>query len=206
MLRRAQHLERAVTLVELLIAMIITSMLALGVASILHAASYGTSSKREIRRVAVRSQQIRSQLDDSIRTARAVLACGETVEGDKYIVLWKGDSNQTDQNQVNLSELLLIEWVPGSQTLTAYDAPGAPDPDPFYAADADFYNEADQARSDGDLTGTVWSQGVSAFEMTLIDDGEGQARMVAWSLTVIDELLSESLVGTTSLRCPGAPQ
>ena len=41
--------RRGLTLVELLISLLITSLISLGVASIIHAAAYGTSSRREIR-------------------------------------------------------------------------------------------------------------------------------------------------------------
>ncbi len=55
---RVDPTRRAVTLVELIISLLITSMVALGVAAILQAASYGTSSRREIRRIVVRTQQV----------------------------------------------------------------------------------------------------------------------------------------------------
>jgi len=196
-----------VTLVELLIALIITSMLALGVASILYAASYGTSSRREVRRMVVRTEQLRARLDDAVRNARAVLASGNA-----YIVLWIGDTRRN--NQVNLSELQLIELASGSTQLKSYETqfPGGwteaqiEAADTAYAAGSDFAAVAQAAKQGSYFPGTTWAGGISDFSVTLDHGTPVQARMATWRLTLTNELLSESLVGTAALRSPGAPE
>ena len=201
-----RRLRRAVTLAELIIAMIITSMLALGVASILYAASYGTSSRREVRRIAVRSQQLRTRIGDGVRNSRAVLASGVAVNGNKYLVLWKGDSNSDDKDQVNLSELMMIEWVASSEELIACEAASPPAPDTVYAAGTDFHAAMLQARTDGDVTDTYWSQGITAIDFTLDQVTPALARKVTWDVTMADQLLSETIVGTGSLRSYAPPE
>src|SRR5689334_1045094 len=99
---RRRTIHRGFTLVELLLSLITTAFIGLAVAMILQTAAYGTSTKRDARRIAVRSESTRDRMNDAIRNARAVLASGST-----YLVLWMGDSNKNDQ--VNLSELQLIE-------------------------------------------------------------------------------------------------
>jgi type II secretory pathway pseudopilin PulG len=193
----------AFTLVEVMTAMIITAIIGLSVASFLFATSYATSSKREVRRVVVRTYQARERLEESIRDARSVLAIGETGEQVRYLVLWLGDRFGSDPGRVNLSEIRLIEWSPATDTLTGVSAAGAPDPDPVYAPETDFYEAADAARDSGALTSSPWATGVSAFEIELDEPTPADARLVTWRMIIVDELLTESIAGTVSLREPG---
>lgn len=192
---------RAMTIVEVLMALIVVSLISVGVASMLYAANYGTSSQREVRRVAVRTQQVRLRLDNAIRNARQILAEGETSAGHAYIVLWQGDTNTEDANQdtVNLSELELIELPDGSTTLTSYKAT-SPATDTAYASDADFYQEAQNAKGSGDLVGTTWAQSIATFDITLDEAAPADAQLATWRCTLTDGVLSETLVSSIALR------
>lgn len=199
-------MRRGLTLIELLLALLITSMVALAVASIVQAGVYGTSSRRDVRRLVVQAEELRTRLNDAIRQAQAVLACGQAVSGEKYIVLWTGDTNTTGNDQVSLSELQLIEWTPGTQRLASYQVATAPNPDTTYPPATNFYNAADQARDTGVLVGRVWAEHVSAFEITLDAKQPAQARMATWDLTLSNDQLSEPLVATVVLRAHRAPE
>jgi len=201
MIGQTPKYRRAMTIVEVLMSLIVVSLISVGVAAMLYAAGYGTSSQREVRRVAVRTQQVRLRLDDAIRNARQILAAGETSAGHAYVVLWRGDTNDEDTNKdkVNLSELELIELPDGSTTLTAYTAP-SPGTDTAYENDSDFYQMAQTAKSGGVLVGTTWAENISAFGITLDEAAPADARLVTWRFTLTDQELSESLVGCISLR------
>ena len=195
--------KRGVTLVELILAMMITALIGVGVASTLYAASYGTSSRREVRRVAVRSQQLHSRIEDAIRNARAILASGQVSAGYGYLVLWAGDTNQN--NHVNLSELQLIELPSGSATLSSYANP-SPTTDTEYAPATDFYTAAQTAKTTDNLIGTPWAKGISNFALTVNSSKPANKPLVTWSLKLTDQLLSENLVCAASLRSPGQAQ
>jgi len=193
--------RRAMTIVEVLMALIVVSLISVGVAAMLHAAEYGTSSQREVRRVAVRSQQVRLRLEDAIRQARQILAAGETSAGHGYLVLWRGDTNteDTNQNKINLSELELIELPDGSSTLTSYVATTLAT-DTVYESDSNFYKVAQNAKDDGDLTGTTWAESMDEFGITLDEAAAADARLVTWRFTLTDQELSETLVSSIALR------
>ena len=184
----------------------ITAMLATAIAALLHAASYGTSSKREIRRITVRSLQLRSRMDDAVRTARAVLDVDETAWGSRYIILWQGDTYQSDPGQVNLSELQLIEWNPNSETLISYRAASELDPDPVLPMSTDFYDTAISSVYTGKLRNTVWSDHVTDMAFALDDASPTDARLVRWELEIEDELLTEPVIGAVAMRSPTEPQ
>jgi hypothetical protein len=197
--------RRALTLAELIVATTITTLLAAGVGSILFAASYGTSSRRDVRRLAVRSAQARPRIDDAIRSAAAVLA-----KGSSYIVLWTGDSRKN--NQVNLSELQLIEL--SSTTLTSYTTAWPSGwsqatidaADTTYAANTNFYTTAQNAKSSGNFPGTTWATSASNFTITLDSGTANLAVLVTWKLTLTNDLLSQALVEAVALRNHVVPQ
>jgi type II secretory pathway pseudopilin PulG len=196
--RNARPRVRAYTLVETLVALMVLSLVALGVAAILQAAAYGTSSQREVRRTAVRGELAHGRIDDAIRGARAVLAAGSG-----YIVLWTGDAN-TDTH-VNLSELELIELPAASTTLTAYVGTYAPG-DPVYAAGSDFYTVAQSAKAGVNFPATTWATNISGLTFALDNAAPALARLVTWSLTLTDRQLSRTVAGGAALRAPGQPQ
>lgn len=194
------------TLIELMVSLIITSLIAVAVASVIHAGAYGTSSRREVRRLVVQTQELRMRLSDTVRLAQAVLACGQGAGGEKYIVLWTGDSNRDGDEQVNLSELQFVEWTPAAQRLTSYRVSAKPDPDPSYPPDSNFYTLATQLRNSGVLVGTVWAKDVSAFEIALDDAKPTAALRATWALTLTSDLVSEPIVATVALRSPRPPK
>lgn len=194
--------RRGSTLPELLISLMITSLIALSLASILFAAGYGTSSRRDIRRLVVRTEQLRVRLDDAVRNSQCILAAGQNGT-ESYLVLWQGDATQ--DGEVNISELQMITLQSGSNTLASFVAATTPNPDTGYDVTADFYTVADQARTNGDLVGTDWSTGVSDFSVSLDDATVTDAKRVTWQATLANELTNEQLIGCASVRAHIAP-
>lgn len=180
--------------------MTITGLVALGVAGVLQAASYGTSSKREVRRLVVRSEQLRHRVDDAIRNARAVLAAGSDLNGNIYLVLWRGDINNvsTNRDKVNLSELQMLEWSTAESMLSSRAAATTPNPDTAYELTASFHAAA-QA-----LPATLWADSVSDFS-TSLSQAPPQTRLVTWSINVASDLVSEQVGGAAALLQMDAP-
>ena len=186
---------------ELILAIMISSMIALGVTSILYASSYGTSSKREIRRVAVQAEQVRARLDNAARNARQFLATGSG-----YVVLWLGDTRNDDQ--VNISELQLIEVASNTTQLKSYTAkwPSGWNDTQITAADtayplaSDFYAIVQTLKGGSYFPAITWMEDVADFTVTLNEGTPSAARMMSWRFTMTDQLLSETLVGVCSLR------
>jgi type II secretory pathway pseudopilin PulG len=189
---------RAYTLVETLVALVVLALVGLGMAAILQTAAYGTSSQRELRRVAVRGEMVHARTDSAIRNARAVLASGSG-----YIVLWTGDTN--GDSHVNLSELELIELPAGSTNLTARLGHSA-DGDPVYAADSNFYAVAQSAKSGANFPATIWATNVSGLTFALDKDTPILARLVTWSLTLNDQQLQRTVAGSAWLGGWGQPE
>lgn len=185
------------TLIETLVSLMVISLIALGVAAILQTAAYGTSSQRDIRRTVVRGEQVYARIQDAIRNARAVLA-----SGDGYLVLWTGDANA--DNQVNRSEIQLIELPAGSTALTSRIGQYVAG-EPVYPASSDFYAAAHSAKSSGYFPETPWAGDVSNLSFTLDSPGP-TARLVSWSVTMADGAVSRTLKGGASLRAPGEPE
>lgn len=204
-MRYIQQHRRALTLAELIVAITVTALIAASVGSILFAAGYGTSSRRDVRRLAVRSAQIRHRLDNAIRSAQAVLASGTG-----YIVLWTGDTRVN--GQVNLSEIQMIELASGTLTwyVTVFPSGWSQSTidaaDTTYAASTNFYTTATTAKAGTNFPGTTWATAASDFTITLDNATATAAKLVTWNLTLTNDLLTQSLVEATALRQPIAPQ
>lgn len=188
----------AYTLFETVLSLVVITLISLGVAAVMQAAAYGTSSQREWRRVAVRGRQVQARLNDTIRDARAILAVSNT-----YLVLWTGDSTRNDQ--VNLSELQLIELTGSPPALVSY-TPGSLSSNPTYAPTVNFYTTARSAVTGGQLVGQTWSGHVSNTRFVLDNAAPTAARLVTWSLTFTDQQVSEPIIGCAALHAPGTPQ
>lgn len=207
LVQRPARRRSALTIPELIISVTITSLIALSVAGILHAAGYGTSARRDVRRVAVRAEQVRDRINEALRSARAVLASGPG-----YVVLWTGDTRRNDQ--VNLSELQLIELPAGSSTLSSYRtrfpagmSQAAIDAaDVAYAANSNFHSIAQAAKTGTYFKPTIWATGVSNFTPVLHGATPGETNHVTWSLTLTVGTLTETLAGAGTLRRQGGPQ
>lgn len=200
---RGKRRRRGMTLAEVLMALMITALIATTVTAALVAVSYGTSGQRDWRRLAVREYKLRRHLQESVCRARAVLAVGNSAGG-SYLMLWKGDRLDAD-DKVNLSELQLIAWDESTAKLSSYEAQSIPDPDPAYEADADFYQTALQKVQDGTLAEHRWSEDMTACEMTADAPGS-QAAMLTWTMQINDGSVTKSLTGVAALRGHSPPE
>lgn len=189
---------RAYTLMETIIALVVSALISLGVASILQTAAYGTSSQRDIRRVVVQGEVVHERLDAAIRNSRAVLA-----SGNGYVVLWTGDSNP--DSHVNLSEMQLIEVPTGSTTLSAYSGVYTVG-DPVYATSSNFYTVAQAAKAGSSFPRTTWATNISNLTFKLDNATPILSKLVTWSLTLTDQQLKQTIVSGALIGVPGQPR
>jgi hypothetical protein len=110
--------SRALTFLELLIALSITAVTCAILAVLVNATAVGTNSQNDGRRSLVRLQSVKSALLDELVNARAVLAVGTN-----YVVYWEGDQPgavTSANNAVNYSEMRLLELDTGTGNLNLY--------------------------------------------------------------------------------------
>lgn len=177
------------TIIEVMISIVVVSLISLSIAAMLHVAGYGTDARREVRRLTVRSQQVRLRIDDAIRNACQVLNDSDDASDNAYnhLVLWQGDLN--DDGKTNLDELELILIV--NDQLIRYTV------NRDTAIDSDYVSTI---LNHGDRVASPWATSVSEFSVVLDNVDPALASLVTWSATVTDNDLSETLIGTMALR------
>lgn len=184
------------TLIEVLISLMVVSLLSLSMAAMMQAVGYGSDARREVRRLAVRGQQLRLRMDDAVRTAAEILETDEK----SYLVLWRGDENHEDANQdaINISELQLIDMQAG--VVVSYTVPG-PATDTVVARGSN-YRQIMLNRND--KAAAPWATAISDLSIKLDAADPAEARLVTWRCTLTDHQLTEVLASSVARRPHGA--
>ena len=150
---------RGVMLVEILLALAITGMIAAGVASLLFATAGGTKERQELRRRNVRVDVLAARIDAAVRS------CGMVLGRDaNCLVLWVSDSKLN--GMPDLSELRRIEWEPATKRLVCFEAPSTlldADNTAYALATTDFVTTTAALRGTASFPSTVWGNGVSGW-------------------------------------------
>jgi len=172
------------TLVELLMALGISGLVAVGVASMLVAVSYGTSSTREVRQLVVRVEVVEARLDAAVRGSKRVLSAGTD-----YVLLWAADTDgdaTTDNNEVRL-----IERIAASSTLYSYADP---------AAGGDFVDAASfRTTAKASYPSQAWASSVTALSFTT-DASPPNTRLLSYTFSVENGDVSDTAVGAVGIR------
>ncbi len=125
--------KHAFTLVELLIALSITTLIGGTMVTLMMGVSQGTDSTQDGRKYFVRTQMLQNRLRDVIERSRCVLATTNTA-----IVLWFDEIPGTngadytppnrlaDRLEVNQNEIVLVEWDQASQQVRMYYSNNTP--------------------------------------------------------------------------------
>ena len=177
---RSDRGRRGFTLVELLLALAVTGLVAGALASMLFAARYGTSAENYLRTAVVQETIIRQRLNAAVRSARMVLAQGST-----YVVLWAPERRAP--GTPNLSELRRIELDPTNQRLLHYQAPAGLSAanDTAYPLDSTDFNAVTHSlKGSSDFPAEPWGSAVTGWTISL-DSGDPQlARVVDYRLSL----------------------
>jgi len=176
---RCPRATRGVMLVEVLLALAITGLIAAGVASLLFATAGGTKERQELRRRNVRVDVVAARIDGAVRSSNRIVG-----RDNRCIVLWTSDS--TANGMPNLSELRRIEWDPTTKRLLCSEAPASLSAAANIAyplAATDFVSVTAALSGTGSFPSTVWANGVSgwASSPTVITD---TTRLVSYQITL----------------------
>jgi type II secretory pathway pseudopilin PulG len=177
--RRRRPARCGVMLVEILLALAITGMVAAGVASLLFAVSGGTKDRQELRRRNVRVDVLAARIDAAIRSSSMVLG-----RDSRCLVLWVSDTKPN--GAPDLSELRRIEWDSTTKQMRCFEAPATLNPadDTAYAlGTTDFVSTTAGLRGLPSFTSTVWANGVSGWSSSP-DPVTQSTRVVSYGVTI----------------------
>jgi hypothetical protein len=199
------------TLIELLIGLAITAVVAGVIAILINATAVGTNSQQDGRRALVKMQSIKAQLGDALANARCILDTGAN-----YVVYWTGDISGavTPVNgAVNLSELRLLEvdtttgnlnlyavqWPAGCNTSTILAA------DQTYAANTTWYSAAQTAKTGGYFSPTLIATNVTSLATVLDASACNKALMASLTINFSDSINTRQVLVTAYLANQAAP-
>ncbi len=174
--------RRGFTIVELLLALAITGLVSATAAAMLMAVSYGTSSKRDLRSVVVKSRVIDARIASAIRGSRAILETSTD-----YLILWTTDTD-SDGTSDN-AEVRLIERDSANDELTSYYDTGVA---------GDYVDAATfRAAAKSSYASDLWGTGLTAMQFAR---DPVTTTLVSYQLTLTAGDLSEAVVGAASAR------
>ena len=188
---------RGIMLVEVLLAMAITGMVAAAVASLLFVTANGSRDRDDLRRRNVRSDVLAGRVDGAIRASSVLLG-----RDANCLVLWVADSRKNEKP--DLSELRRIEWDAATKELRCYAAPaaGLADADnPTYGLGDDFLALTAALRGSATFPGETWGYNVTAWDSTTSGGATLQlTRLIGDGLTIETAAGAYSFRSAVSLR------
>ena len=107
------HAGRGMSLIEMLMALAITGIVAVAISGMMYGVTSGTESVKGLRSIVAKSKAVTARLDHAVISSKRILAVG-----DDFILVWVDDLN-TD-SMPSGCELLLVEHEINSQELIAY--------------------------------------------------------------------------------------
>lgn len=187
------------TLMEMLLALAVSSMIAITVVMMLAGLASATQEKTDVRRATVKRQVAIVRLGRLLRGAAMVLA-----NGDDHIVLWKGDTR--NNGRPDLSELLRVEYDPGAHEVSTYEGmvPLDPASDPTYKLADDFSALTASLAGTSAFPRTVTLQAVTSWDLELDNLLVQSARMMRLGLAIGSESGEDEAIIISTLRAsPG---
>lgn len=170
---------RGIMLVEILLALVLTGLLAAGVASLMFATATGAKDQQELRRRNVRIDVLTHRIDAAIRSCGMLLARDE-----RSMVFWVADVKRNIAP--NLSELRRIEWDPATKQVLCYEAPSTltDAADVTYdLATTDFLATTAALRGSTSFPATVWANNVSAWNASPPSTSP-TTRLISYGVTI----------------------
>ncbi len=169
---------RGIMLVEILLALAITGLVATGVASLLFTVAGGTKHGQELRRRNVRVDVLSSRIDSAIRSSCVLLG-----RDSQCLVFWIADTRHNQKP--NLSELSRLEWDPATRQLKCYQAPAdlSDADDIAYDLSEDFLIVTAGRKGTTSFPSEIWSNVVTAWDTTPADATRA-TRLIGYHLTI----------------------
>lgn len=196
----------AFTLVELMIALTITAMVAACIAIMVNSVAAGTIGAQDGRRHLVRMQSLESRLLGTVHSASCILAAGNA-----YIVYWTGDANC--DNNLQLSELGLLE-LDNTNTLQQYHTvfpanfslAQIASANTTYATNTNWYAAAQTAKSTGYFPATAVARNITTFNVTLDNVTPTAALLATFTVQLSDGQVTRSGMIAAAIRTLQVPQ
>ncbi len=189
-MNKHSRIQTAFTLVELLLALSIMTMVGAASLAILGATTYGTSDDQMRRELMVKSEVIKQRINGAIHSAEAlVIPTSGTPTSTDYFIVWADDVN--DDSTKDNSEMLLVERNTGSDELVAYQDTSA----------AGTFSDAATFRTTAlaSYPSARWATGISALSSTATF-GTEQFPLLSYAFTLTKGATSETYRGAASLR------
>lgn len=177
--------RRGVMLVEILLALAISGMVAAGVASLLLATATGTQDRQETRQRNVRVELLAHRIDTAIRSSSMLLA-----RDSRCLVFWTADLKKN--GVPNLSELRRIEWDSSKKQVICYAAPATladASNTPYDLATTNFLTATATLRGSASFPATVWANNVrdwntSTNPLDVTPATRQQIRLIGYGFTI----------------------
>ena len=173
--------RRAVTLVEVLLALGVLATIGSLVAGMVHSTFQNTRNHHDLRRRTVKAEVIAARLDGAIRSSTTVLASGTD-----WVVLWTTDSRANQKP--NLSEIRRIEFDAANKRIRAYAAPSglAEASDTTYPLASDFGATTAALKGTANFPAETWCERVTAWQIA--PAGAGQStRLLGYTISLQDQ-------------------
>lgn len=188
------------TIVELLLAMSITSIVALAASGMLSAVSYGQSERTDLRSLVVRQQLVSHRLSAAIRASRSVLDANANM-----LALWTSDTNNDGVAQVN--EVRWIVLASDEQTITSHvvSFPVAWTDEQLEQTNRDYVTgQTFNAQTSGlgnYVTSQAWADHVSGWQITPGAAAVANSRLVSFRVTFnLENRPAQTIIGASALR------
>lgn len=192
--------SRAMTLVELLLAMSMTSIVALTAGGMLTAVSYGSSERTDIRGLVVRQELISHRIAAAIRASRGVLE-----SDNNQLVLWVSDANNDQKAQ--LSEVRWIELDPDTKLISSTKLvfPSTWTTEQIAAADKAYTTGVSRNVQSSSVSSYVqteqWADQVSGWLISPNSSTAEQSTLVSYRVTfTLEGKQPQTIVGAAALR------
>jgi hypothetical protein len=186
--------RHGLTLVELVLCVAITAVIAGSVAIMLVSMRTASSRQGEARRWSVSGARIAIRLDAALRSSRMVLA-----KGPDYLVLWAAETTLNDKPE--LSELRRIERDPATGELRYYEAPPDLAPDAQYdLLSTDFDAVTNAEKGTARFPAQVWATDVTGWAVELDAADPLDASFVGYQLALALGETEEAVIGGVALR------
>ena len=184
-----------ITLVEVMLGLVITAMVASATFTMLFSVDRGTRSQEDRRQVIMRRFLLSNRLSSVVRSSDRVLAAGAD-----YLVFWRGDVD--GNGKPNLAEIQRVEWVSAEARIWSYAAPStlAPASNTTYNLTDDFATITATLAGGATFPGQIWGTGVTDFAIELDNATVQSAKIVQLEMILNSGSATGELTVTNRLR------
>jgi len=174
--------RRGFTLLEILLALSISAMIALAIGVMLSALNAATAVENDTRRSTMQRQVVLAKLEHTVRSSARIL-----VGGADHLVLWRADRNGNSVPE--LSELVRLSWDEPTGEIRIFMSPDDLDPasDITYAMTDDFDAVSQPLAGTAEFPGSLLIDDVTAWSLVLDDADPKAAKLVRLRVSVNQE-------------------